>query len=190
MIASLYRLSAPGPDLRRRCIVQTLDGRACAMRKGVFAPYRGVKKTLRLRLRAHPAAGPDLPARNRFRAADDGGRLHDHHRCGRRHHGRRAGGRGRGKKFRPQYSPAVRAIPKRRSSATIPSWSPSAISFTRKLTFLREANAVAAFPGGFGTLDEALELITLMQTGKARLIPARPGRPTGRHVLEIVHPIT
>jgi uncharacterized protein (TIGR00730 family) len=43
--------------------------------------------------------------------------------------------------------------------------------FTRKLTFLREASAVAAFPGGFGTLDEALEVITLMQTGKARLIP-------------------
>ena len=43
--------------------------------------------------------------------------------------------------------------------------------FTRKLTFLREASAVAAFPGGFGTLDEALEVMTLMQTGKARLIP-------------------
>jgi len=43
--------------------------------------------------------------------------------------------------------------------------------FTRKLTFLREASAVAAFPGGFGTLDEALEVLTLMQTGKARLIP-------------------
>jgi len=43
--------------------------------------------------------------------------------------------------------------------------------FTRKLTFLRETNAVAAFPGGFGTLDEALEVLTLMQTGKARLIP-------------------
>ena len=43
--------------------------------------------------------------------------------------------------------------------------------FTRKLTFLREASAVSAFPGGFGTLDEALEVITLMQTGKARLIP-------------------
>jgi len=43
--------------------------------------------------------------------------------------------------------------------------------FTRKLTFLREANAVVAFPGGFGTLDEAMEVITLMQTGKARLIP-------------------
>ena len=43
--------------------------------------------------------------------------------------------------------------------------------FTRKLTFLREASAVAAFPGGFGTLDEAMEVLTLMQTGKARLIP-------------------
>jgi uncharacterized protein (TIGR00730 family) len=43
--------------------------------------------------------------------------------------------------------------------------------FTRKLTFLREASAIAAFPGGFGTLDEAMEVITLMQTGKARLIP-------------------
>ena len=43
--------------------------------------------------------------------------------------------------------------------------------FTRKLTFLREASAVAAFPGGFGTLDEGMEVITLMQTGKARLIP-------------------
>jgi uncharacterized protein (TIGR00730 family) len=43
--------------------------------------------------------------------------------------------------------------------------------FTRKLTFLREASAVAAFPGGFGTLDEAMEVLTLLQTGKARLIP-------------------
>ena len=43
--------------------------------------------------------------------------------------------------------------------------------FTRKLTFLREASAVAVFPGGFGTLDEMLEVMTLMQTGKARLIP-------------------
>ena len=43
--------------------------------------------------------------------------------------------------------------------------------FTRKLTFLREASAVAVFPGGFGTLDEAMEVLTLMQTGKARLIP-------------------
>lgn len=43
--------------------------------------------------------------------------------------------------------------------------------FTRKLTFLREAAAIAVFPGGFGTMDEAFEALTLLQTGKARLIP-------------------
>jgi uncharacterized protein (TIGR00730 family) len=43
--------------------------------------------------------------------------------------------------------------------------------FTRKLNFVKEAHAFAMFPGGFGTLDEAFEVLTLMQTGKARLIP-------------------
>lgn len=38
--------------------------------------------------------------------------------------------------------------------------------FTRKLFFLRESDAIALFPGGFGTLDEAFETLTLMQTGK------------------------
>lgn len=43
--------------------------------------------------------------------------------------------------------------------------------FTRKLTFLRHADALALFPGGFGTLDEGYEAITLMQTGKSKLMP-------------------
>ncbi|NEO84343.1 MAG: LOG family protein [Spirulina sp. SIO3F2] len=38
--------------------------------------------------------------------------------------------------------------------------------FTRKLFFLRESDAIALFPGGFGTLDEAFESLTLSQTGK------------------------
>lgn len=38
--------------------------------------------------------------------------------------------------------------------------------FTRKLFFLRETDAVAVFPGGFGTQDEAFECLTLTQTGK------------------------
>jgi uncharacterized protein (TIGR00730 family) len=43
--------------------------------------------------------------------------------------------------------------------------------FTRKLFLVKEASAVALFPGGFGTMDEAFELLTLMQTGKATIIP-------------------
>ncbi len=43
--------------------------------------------------------------------------------------------------------------------------------FTRKLIFIRHSDAIALFPGGFGTLDEGYEAITLMQTGKSQLMP-------------------
>ncbi len=43
--------------------------------------------------------------------------------------------------------------------------------FNRKVAFLKEADAVALFPGGFGTLDEAMETLTLVQTGKRNPLP-------------------
>jgi uncharacterized protein (TIGR00730 family) len=43
--------------------------------------------------------------------------------------------------------------------------------FTRKLFLVKEASAFALFPGGFGTMDEAYETLTLMQTGKASVFP-------------------
>jgi uncharacterized protein (TIGR00730 family) len=43
--------------------------------------------------------------------------------------------------------------------------------FTRKLMFQKEANAIALFPGGFGTHDEGFEILTLAQTGKSDPMP-------------------
>ncbi len=43
--------------------------------------------------------------------------------------------------------------------------------FTRKLMFVKEAHAIVSCPGGFGTLDEAFESLTLVQTGKRDLMP-------------------
>lgn len=51
--------------------------------------------------------------------------------------------------------------------------------FSRKLIFIRHSDAVALFPGGFGTMDEGFEVLTLMQTGKCQIMPLvlidRPG---------------
>jgi uncharacterized protein (TIGR00730 family) len=43
--------------------------------------------------------------------------------------------------------------------------------FLRKLFFVKEAEALILCPGGFGTLDEALEVLTLVQTGKSPMVP-------------------
>ena len=43
--------------------------------------------------------------------------------------------------------------------------------FTRKLMFVKESNAMCLLPGGFGTLDEGLEVLTLLQTGKRDTVP-------------------
>lgn len=57
--------------------------------------------------------------------------------------------------------------------------------FTRKLFFLKESDAIALFPGGFGTQDEAFEALTLIQTGKTGPIPLimvdRPGGDYWQH---------
>ncbi|MBF6600653.1 MAG: TIGR00730 family Rossman fold protein [Dehalococcoidia bacterium] len=51
--------------------------------------------------------------------------------------------------------------------------------FTRKITFMKESDAFALLPGGFGTMDEAYELLTLMQTGKTAIRPMVLLEPEG-----------
>jgi uncharacterized protein (TIGR00730 family) len=51
--------------------------------------------------------------------------------------------------------------------------------FTRKIMFMKESDAFVLLPGGFGTLDEAFELLTLMQTGKTSVRPVILLQPPG-----------
>ncbi len=62
--------------------------------------------------------------------------------------------------------------------------------FNRKVAFLKESDAVALFPGGFGTLDEAMETLTLVQTGKRNPMPLvlveTPGSSYWAHVIRFL----
>ncbi|HVL82100.1 MAG TPA: TIGR00730 family Rossman fold protein [Actinomycetota bacterium] len=62
--------------------------------------------------------------------------------------------------------------------------------FTRKLMFIKEAEAFVLLPGGFGTMDEAFELLTLTQTGKSDIHPIvlldRPGGTFWRQWLDFI----
>lgn len=62
--------------------------------------------------------------------------------------------------------------------------------FTRKLMFVKEAEGIVLFPGGFGTQDEGFEALTLVQTAKAAIIPIvmceEPGGTYWQHWLQYV----
>jgi uncharacterized protein (TIGR00730 family) len=60
--------------------------------------------------------------------------------------------------------------------------------FTRKLMFVRSSHAIALFPGGFGTMDEGFEVLTLIQTGKSVPTPiVMVDRPGGDYWKEWQH---
>src|SRR5205814_6763101 len=82
----------------------------------------------------------------------------------------------------PSFGLAIR-LPFEQQTNTFIANDPKLINFkyffTRKLMFVRSSHAIALFPGGFGTMDEGFEVLTLIQTGKSVPMPIvfidRPG---------------
>ena len=97
--------------------------------------------------------------------------MDDHHRGGGRHHGRRPD-TGRAGPARSAWPSACRTS---RGPIVVIADDPKLVNFkyffTRKILFLKEASAIALFPGGFGTQDEGFEALTMIQTGKTNLMP-------------------
>lgn len=136
----------------------------------VFAPYHDVRKVSIFGSARTPEDHPDYVQASRFAqaivregwmvltGAGDGIMGAGH------------GGAGRD----PSFGLAIR-LPFEQSTNPIITGDPKLITFryffTRKVMFLRSSHAVAVFPGGFGTLDEAYEVLTLVQTGRAVPMP-------------------
>lgn len=59
--------------------------------------------------------------------------------------------------------------------------------FTRKLMFVKECDAVVCLAGGFGTLDEAMEVLTLLQTGKRDMVPVVLLNAPGDNYWDVLH---
>ncbi len=136
----------------------------------VFAPYKGVRKVSIYGSSRTPEGHPDYEAAEEFArlmgvqgwfvitGAGDGIMRAGH------------GGAGRDASF----GVAIR-LPFEQKTNDIIAEDPKLANFryffTRKLMFMKEASAIALFPGGFGTQDENFEALTLVQTGKAPIMP-------------------
>ena len=74
----------------------------------------------------------------------------------------------------PSFGLAIR-LPFEQSTNSFIAHDPKLVNFkyffTRKLMFVRSSHAIALFPGGFGTMDEGFEVLTLVQTGKSVPMP-------------------
>jgi len=188
MIASLYTLSRQDPCSSDMVLFKRSLAELRYAQK-VFAPYRGVKKVCVFgSARIHPPSGAYDSAKEFARVMTDAGYM-------------TITGAGPGIMQAAQEGAGAAKsfglnimLPFEQGANKVIDHDPKLVTFryffTRKLTFLREASAVTAFPGGFGTLDEGMEVLTLLQTGKARLIPMvlidEPGGTFWKHFIDYV----
>lgn len=169
MLQTVYRMAR---DDASRAEVKLVHRALAELRYGfkVFAPYRHVRKISIFGSSRTPERHPDYHATVEFArqicahgwmvitGAGDGIMKAGH------------GGAGR----EASFGVAIR-LPFEQKTNDIIENDPKLVNyryfFTRKLMFVKEASAVALFPGGFGTQDEGFEALTLIQTGKSSLLP-------------------
>jgi uncharacterized protein (TIGR00730 family) len=136
----------------------------------VFAPYRDIRKVSIFGSARTPENHPDYLAAAKFgKGMVAAGWMVITGAGG----GVMAAGHG-GAGAEPSFGLAIRLPFEQRTNAFI-EHDPKLINFkyffTRKLMFVRSSHAIALFPGGFGTMDEGFEVLTLVQTGKSVPIP-------------------
>jgi hypothetical protein len=136
----------------------------------VFAPYRAVRKVSLFGSARTPPTAPAARAAHDFakRIADAGYMLITGAGQGIMRAGQEGAGRER------SFGVNIR-LPFEQEPNEFIAKDPKLLTFryffTRKLLFIKEADAAVLFPGGFGTHDEAYECLTLVQTGKTRPMP-------------------
>ena len=136
----------------------------------VFAPYRDVRKVSIFGSARTPESNPDYKQAADFgRAMAASGWMVITGAGG----GIMAAGHG-GAGAEPSFGLAIR-LPFEQLTNRFIAKDPKLINFryffTRKLMFVRSSHAIALFPGGFGTMDEGFEVLTLIQTGKSVPMP-------------------
>jgi uncharacterized protein (TIGR00730 family) len=169
MLLTLCRLCADQVDRGDLKIVNTaLKELRYAFK--VFAPYRAARKVSMFGSARTPEGHPHYEAARKFAeiieqngwmvitGAGDGIMRAGHH----------------GASRESSFGVAI-SLPFEQQTNTIIADDPKLVNFkyffTRKLIFVKEANAIALFPGGFGTQDEGFESITLVQTVKSEPKP-------------------
>ena len=148
----------------------------------VFAPYRDVRKVSIFGSARTPESHADYPQAAEFgKQMADAGWMVITGAGG----GIMAAGHG-GAGAEPSFGLAIRLPFEQKTNPFIAN-DPKLINFkyffTRKLMFVRSSHAIALFPGGFGTMDEGFEVLTLVQTGKSVPMPIvfvdRPAATSG-----------
>ncbi|MCS7062709.1 MAG: LOG family protein [Methylacidiphilales bacterium] len=169
MVISVLRLALEGQSpADRRLINQALKEIRYASK--VFAPYQGVKKICIFGSARISPRAPEYQAAKEFAAMmrDAGYMIITGGGDGIM--GAAQAGAGRDRSFGLN----IRLPFEQKANPTIEG-DPKLINFryffTRKLHFVKETHAIALFPGGFGTMDEGFEALTLIQTGKSRILP-------------------